>query len=161
MTLLVNTILFLCIGNSNIIGDSLGPLIGSFLQSNVRNINNDIKVDVVGTLSKPIGYQKINNLLQMKISKKRYSKVIIIDSALGEEKDIGKVIISSYKLCAGNGVNLGKDLYGDLIIKGIVGKNHNNLELNILELNRVTHKRIDTIAIKILTQINLILKSKV
>lgn len=152
----MDNILFLCIGNSNIIGDSLGPLIGSFLQRYSKNICNNTKIDIMGTLNRPIGYQKIDNLLEKKMLRKKYSKIVIIDSALGTEKNIGKILINNSRLCAGSGVNIGKNLYGDIIIKGIVGKNHNNAELNILELNRVSPKRIDSIASKILSQIALI-----
>ena len=43
----MNNILFVCIGDSNIVGDSLGPLIGTFIQKNKHiiqtnsNINED------------------------------------------------------------------------------------------------------------------------
>ncbi len=153
----MNNILFLCIGNSNIIGDSLGPLIGSFLQRYKKDICNNTNIDIVGTLSKPIGYSNINNSFKKSILKEEYSKIVIIDSALGTEKNIGKILINNSKLCAGNGVNIGKNLYGDIIIKGIVGKNHNNIKSNIIELNRVSPKIINSIASKILVQINPIL----
>lgn len=157
----MDNILFLCIGNSNIIGDSLGPLIGSFLQSHKKNICNNAKIDVLGTLSDPIGYKNITNSFENKILRKEYSKIVVIDSALGTEKNIGKILINNSKLCAGNGVNIGKNLYGDVSIKGIVGKNHNNIELNILELNNISPKIIDILANKILTQITQMLKAEV
>ena len=37
-------ILILCIGDSKLIGDSLGPLIGSFLERNKSDIGNNVKV---------------------------------------------------------------------------------------------------------------------
>lgn len=36
----LENILFLCIGDSNIVGDSLGPLIGSFLEENKYKYKN-------------------------------------------------------------------------------------------------------------------------
>ena len=53
-------ILILCIGDSKLIGDSLGPLIGSFLERNKSDIGNNVKV--LGTLEKPIGY---NDLIEI------------------------------------------------------------------------------------------------
>ena len=50
-------ILILCIGDSKLIGDSLGPLIGSFLERNKIDIGNNVKV--LGTLEKPIGYNDL------------------------------------------------------------------------------------------------------
>ena len=47
-------ILILCIGDSKLIGDSLGPLIGTFLEKNKSTIGNNVKI--LGTLEKPILY---------------------------------------------------------------------------------------------------------
>lgn len=108
----MHNILFLCIGNSSIVGDSLGPLVGSFLQEYKKEFfyevkhNQIINIDILGTMKEPIGYKKINNI---SISPK-YDQIYIIDSALGNEKNIGKVLINNNKLCAGEGVNIGKTL---------------------------------------------------
>lgn len=150
-------ILFLCIGNSNIIGDSLGPLVGSFLQTSKNTIYKNANIDIIGTMNKPLGYQKIDDELKENIASKKYSNVIIIDSALGNEKNIGKILINDSKLCAGNGVNIGKNLYGDTTIRGIVGKNHNDLKLNILELNSVSAKKIERMADKVIAMLEPIL----
>lgn len=114
----MRSILFLCIGNSNIVGDSLGPLIGSFLQ-NYREkffykvmqeqILKNTNIEILGTMEKPIGYKKINNVSNIAMSK-RYDQIYIIDSALGNEKNIGKILINNKKLSAGKGVNIGKTL---------------------------------------------------
>ena len=39
---MLKNILFLCIGDSNIVGDSLGPLIGSFIKENKDSMRKDI-----------------------------------------------------------------------------------------------------------------------
>ena len=54
MEVILEEILILCIGDSKLIGDSLGPLIGSFLERNKFDIGNNVRV--LGTLEKPIGY---------------------------------------------------------------------------------------------------------
>ena len=143
-------ILFICIGNSNIIGDSLGPLIGSFLQEYANTILKNTKIEVQGTIENPIGYNRINKL---EYNNNKYTNVIIIDSALGNEKNIGKVLIDTSYLYAGNGTNDGKRLEGDIIIRGIVGKNHHNTKRNISELLQVNTHIIEQTATKIITTI--------
>ena len=144
----MKNILFLCIGNSNIIGDSLGPLIGSFLKY-YNNVTEDAKLDVQGTMEEPIGYKKINNIFM----EQEYSNIIIIDSALGNEKNIGKILIDNSSLYAGKGVNRGKEIYGDIVIRGIVAKNHNDVQENIRELSKVKSNIIEEMASKIVTTI--------
>ena len=53
----LENILFLCIGDSNIVGDSLGPLIGSFLEENKYKYKN---IKVAGTIENPIRYKDID-----------------------------------------------------------------------------------------------------
>lgn len=109
-------ILFLCIGNSNIVGDSLGPIIGSFLQSKIEKSKYNFNIEVIGTMENPIGYKDINNIKEKYLSY-NYRKIIIIDSALGKENNVGKLYITSSKMKAGNSVNIGEQIYGDVIIK--------------------------------------------
>lgn len=144
----MKNILFLCIGNSNIVGDSLGPLIGSFLKY-YNNITKDARLEVKGTMEKPIGYKNINNTF----IEQQYSNIIIIDSALGNEKNIGKILVDNSLLYAGKGVNNGKEIHGDIVIRGIVAKNHNNIQANIIELSKVKSNIIEEMASKIVTTI--------
>ena len=65
----MNNILFLCIGDSNIIGDSLGPLIGYFIKKNKSSIKRNINIEVIGTMEIPIGYKKINNIINTSLTK--------------------------------------------------------------------------------------------
>lgn len=150
----MDNILFLCIGDSNIIGDSLGPLIGSLIQKNKKSIRRNINIEVIGTMELPIGYKNINSIIN---NIKKNTFIVIIDSALGSENNIGKIIIDDSSLYAGKGVNEGKILNGDITIRGIVGKNHNNIISNAVELRNISVKRIDDIAYKIMNTIILFL----
>ena len=47
----MNNILFVCIGDSNIVGDSLGPLIGTFIQKNKHIIQTNSNINVNNSLS--------------------------------------------------------------------------------------------------------------
>jgi putative sporulation protein yyaC len=141
----LENILFLCIGDSNIVGDSLGPLIGSFLEENKYKYKN---IKVAGTIENPIRYKDID-----KIKRERNQHIIVIDSALGNEKNVGKLLINDSYLNAGTSINLGKKIDGDIIIKGIVGKNYNNERLNYIELKRVKYETINEIASRIIVTI--------
>ena len=120
-------ILFICIGNSKIVGDSLGPLIGSIILNSKEMIekNNNIIVEVIGTISNPLGYSKIETEIN-KINREMYDKVIIIDSALGSKNNIGEISINNTIIIVGKGTNEGRALNGDIIIKGIVAQNYYN-----------------------------------
>lgn len=141
--------LFICIGDSNIVGDSLGPLIGSFIKKNKSLIQANNNIDIIGTMENPIGYNTITSSIKNNDNAFR----IIIDSALGSKENIGKIIIDNSNLCAGRGINQGKYLYGDITIRGIIGKNHHNKVLNAIELRNITVSQIDNMANKILSVI--------
>ena len=86
----VSEMLILCIGDSKLIGDSLGPLIGSFLERNKSDIGNNVKV--LGTLEKPIGYNDLIEISKhINYNKEYYTTIITIDSALGSNQNIGKI----------------------------------------------------------------------
>lgn len=146
----MNDILFLCIGDSNIVGDSLGPLIGTFIKQHKSKIRTNMNIEVIGTMDFPVGYRMINNIIE-ELDTNTF--IIIIDSALGSRDNIGKIIIDDSNLCAGNGVNTGKYLSGDITIRGIVGKNYNNIQLNTKELQNISTKQIDEMAYKIISTI--------
>ena len=110
-------ILILCIGDSKLIGDSLGPLIGSFLERNKSDIGNNVKV--LGTLEKPIGYNDLIEIAKhINYNKEYYTTIITIDSALGSNQNIGKILIDNTTLCAGSGVNTGEKLNGASVFEG-------------------------------------------
>lgn len=150
----MNNILFLCVGDSNIIGDSLGPLIGTFIKNNKNIIFPKKKIEVIGTMKNPIGYNSLDVYINKNNKiKEKNNTFIIIDSALGSKKHIGKVIIDRSSLYAGNGINEGKIIKGDVLIRGIVGKNYNDNMLNSRELKNIQAKEIDNIASKIIINI--------
>ena len=100
----LKNILFVCIGNGKIIGDSLGPLIGTVLEKNKRLIQNNVKIDVIGTFENPILYYNVEEFIK-NIDSQDYSEIVIIDSALGSKENIGKVMITPAEILIGVGVN--------------------------------------------------------
>ena len=145
----LENILFVCIGNGKIIGDSLGPLIGTVLEKNKRLIQNNVKIDVIGTFENPILYYNVEEFIK-NIDSQDYSEIVIIDSALGSKENIGKVMITPAEILIGVGVNRGRMIKGDIILKGVVGINYNNISRNLIELESVEAKQVENIAGKML-----------
>lgn len=145
----MENILFVCIGNGKIIGDSLGPLIGTVLEKNKRLIQNNVKIDVIGTFENPILYYNVEEFIK-NIDSQDYSEIVIIDSALGSKENIGKVMITPAEILIGVGVNRGRMIKGDIILKGVVGINYNNISRNLIELESVEAKQVENIAGKML-----------
>ena len=126
-------IVFLCIGTDRIVGDSFGPLVGTKLkelleQYNIYNIN------VYGTLKQNICYTNIKEYLKMINERHPNACVIVIDAALSEEKNIGKVFVENRKMFIGNGLNKSKIEVGDISIKAVVGRNYKFSKYNFVSL---------------------------
>lgn len=114
-------VFFFCIGTNNSIGDSFGPLVGTFLKS--LGYEN-----VLGTIEEPVHAlnleEKINLIPAGKI-------VIAIDACLSNKKDtVGSILLEKGSISPGAGV--GKKLLqvGDFGIKGLVVQSTGNDSLN-------------------------------
>ncbi|MDR6883067.1 spore protease YyaC [Bacillus sp. 3255] len=101
---------FVCIGTDRSTGDSLGPLVGTFL--------SDLGYDVIGTLENPAHGMNLNERLE---ELKPNKTVIAIDSGLGLVTSVGKIKYQRGSIQPGSGVNR-EDLpkVGDYHLMGIV-----------------------------------------
>lgn len=108
-------IVIVCIGTDRSTGDSLGPLIGTFLEE-----KNIAPFHVYGTLADPIHAVNLEGKLQ-EIKEKHLNPFIIgIDACLGRVKSVGLVQIGSGPVKPGAGVNKSLPEVGDIHITGIV-----------------------------------------
>ena len=125
--------IFICIGSDLVLGDSLGPLIGTLLR------NRNVRSYVYGTLNYPITAKEVEYartyLKQMHPS----SVAIAIDAAVGKPEDIGIIRVINKGLKPGLGVDKNLGVVGDLSIVGVVaGKSTNNYNLfNLTRLNLI------------------------
>lgn len=103
----------LCIGTDRIIGDSLGPLVGTNLQKSNR------MPFVYGTLNAPVHALNLQDTLQE--IKKRHPRntLIAVDASLGSMSHIGSVAVRSGGLRPGAGVSKNLSTAGDISITGI------------------------------------------
>lgn len=139
-----DSIVFICIGSNKVTGDCLGPLVGSYLKSMY-------KATVYGDMENPINYQNAEKIMKKVENNNSESLKVVIDSALG--KNIGDVIIDDGKVEIGKGLNKNKNIYGDISIKVVVGKNYHNNIKNIQELKNKNIEEIDKIAIDVVKMI--------
>lgn len=129
--------IFVCIGTNQLIGDSFGPRVGEILQKRFKRVP---KIKVLGTMQCPIHFQ--NAPIFMDYLKIEKSKLIVIDSALGEEEQIGNTYMNR------GGIEIGK-AFGESLyfpahwnIKTIVGKKTELMEKegSTCQMNRLAQK---------------------
>ena len=124
--------IIVCIGSDLVLGDSLGPLIGTFLRQKSKNHF------VYGTLNEPVTAKEVN--YAKKYLKEIHPKAITIavDAAIGQPEDVGLIKVSNKPIKPGLGVNKNLNEIGDISIMGIVAtksiKNYNLYNLTRLNL---------------------------
>ncbi len=124
--------IFICIGSDLVLGDSLGPLVGTFLRKkNVRSY-------IYGTLNYPITSKEIEYARTCVKHMHPNAISIAIDAAIGGADDIGLVRVINKGLKPGLGVDKNLGTIGDISIIGIVAekslKNYNLFNLTRLNL---------------------------
>lgn len=103
------------IGTDRSTGDSLGPLVGTYLtQMNLKHMT------VFGTLHKPIHAQNLMDSIKEIKSTYRRPYLIAIDACLGRNSSIGKVTIGTGPLAPGAALNKELPVVGDLHITAVV-----------------------------------------
>ncbi len=143
--------IIVCIGSDLVLGDSLGPLVGTFLR------NKRLGAYVYGTLNAPITAKEVE---YAKIYLKQMhpnSSIIAIDAAVGNKEDVGLIKVCDKGLKPGLGVNKNLGVLGDVSIIGIVAsKSLQNYNLfNLTRLNLV-YKMAEKISCGIESYINYI-----
>ncbi|MBS4177615.1 spore protease YyaC [Lederbergia citrea] len=108
-------IIVVCIGTDRSTGDSLGPLIGTFLQETGLECFH-----LYGTLEDPVHAVNLNEKLDVIYKNHTDPYVIGIDACLGKFKNIGVVKIDSGPLKPGAGVKKELPEVGHMHITGVV-----------------------------------------
>ena len=124
---------FICIGSDLVLGDSLGPLIGTKIKE------EKLPVYFYGSLNFPVTAKEIEYIKTYLKEFHPESFVVAIDAAIGDENDVGLIKVSDKGVKPGLGVKKRLGTVGDCGIIGIVAKrSHNNVELfNLTRLNLV------------------------
>lgn len=124
---------FVCVGSDLVVGDCLGPLVGTML----KNIKGSPYV--YGSLNMPVTAKEVNSVGKYMIKTHKKSFIIAIDAGVGIRSDVGKIVVSGSGLKPGLGVNKKLEDVGDLSIVGVVAeKTPNNTKLfNYTRLNLI------------------------
>lgn len=140
-------VVLLNIGTDRCTGDSLGPLVGTFIE-------NKIDIPIYGTLKETVTAKNISSIIEEIHSKYENPYIIAVDASLGNSKDVGNIKIEDTPLYPGRGLRKDIQPVGDISIYGIVNMNSdfNFLVLNNTKLSIVYEmaKRIEQILIYIL-----------
>ena len=124
--------IIICIGSDLVLGDSLGPLVGTFLKS------KNVKSYIYGTLNFPITAKEVEYARTYLKEMHPDSIAIAIDAAVGNDDDVGLLRVINKGLKPGLGVEKNLGVVGDISIVGIVAaksvKNYNLFNLTRLNL---------------------------
>lgn len=104
-------ILFVCIGNYEIIGDSIGPLVGSYLKEKIG------EKKVIGDMYHNICCKK--DLIKF-YPKMKNKFIIAIDSALSSKELEGEIFVNHTPVIMGLGLERKRGVIGDISIKACI-----------------------------------------
>lgn len=110
------TLIFLCIGNAQIIGDSFGPLVGTNLQYLLKENDKSI---VIGDIQNNITISNLKDKLEI-IENEPKKCIIVIDSAISKTIELGNIVVTNQKTKIGQAYYNTNNMIGDISIKGIV-----------------------------------------
>ncbi len=106
-----------CVGSDLTVGDSLGPFVGTKLVESESN-----RFYVYGTLKNPITAKEVKTISEKIKRLHPYSKILVVDAALGKASEIGYVKVLEGGIKPGLGVKKDLPLIGDVSIIAIVGE---------------------------------------
>lgn len=104
----------MCIGSDKIVGDMLGVIVGERLSK--LNLNN---IYVYGGLDRPITQRNIKQTYDLIKRRHPLSKVVVVDSVLGECEEVGSVKTFQNGVHAGGQFGEGT-FVGDYSVLGVV-----------------------------------------
>ncbi|AOQ23104.1 hypothetical protein Maut_00641 [Moorella thermoacetica] len=121
-----------CIGTDRATGDSLGPLVGTFL----RERHPDWPV--YGTLAEPLHAFNLPETLEIIRTKHAGRPIVAVDSALGTSESVGNICVRRGSCRPGLGINKNLPPIGDAHLVGVinVGTGH-ALDLITLQNTRL------------------------
>lgn len=146
--------LFVCIGTTRLIGDSFGPLVGTYLK---RIIKDKKDIEIIGDIEKEITYNNLEQMLDKEHKKEYY--IIAIDSAVGSKENLGKFIIETKEMEIGKSVGINNKRVGNLSIKYVIAEYNKNIEENIKRINNVDFQDINNKAYVLAKSINECIKN--
>ena len=136
----MKNLVFLCIGTTKIIGDSIGPKVGDKLKE------EDVDAYVYGNTLRQVTAINVDDYVNMIRARHSGDLVVVIDSALGKLSDIGSIKVTKNGIKPGGAFNKGKERIGDVGILAVVGDADSD---RMTELKTRDEKFIDNLVDKV------------
>ncbi len=111
----LNDCVFICIGTEKVLADSIGPRVGSLLNENMNK-----PLFVYGLSEANITAQNLEFAITMIRKLHPNNKIAVIDAAVGEQNQVGKVQICQSAITPGAATNKNLQTVGDVSIVGII-----------------------------------------
>lgn len=124
------TPVLICVGSDLVLGDSLGPLVGTLLKK------KSVSSYIYGTLNYPITAKEIEYVKTYIDGMHPNTISIAIDAAVGNDEDVGLIKVINKGLKPGLGVNKKLDTIGKISIVGVVASKAND-NYNLFNLTRL------------------------
>lgn len=117
-------VLFICIGTKEIIWDSIGPRVGTYLNKKIgkEHVIGDIENNICSNVDLMNHYPKMKDKF-----------VVAIDSAISDEKLEGEIFITDNPIIMGKSLKQNKGIVGDIGIKVAIS-NLNFIDKSYVEL---------------------------
>lgn len=133
MTQEFSEIILLCIGTNQLIGDCIGPMVGELLNQETKKEN----IIIYGNMIETINFKNARKTIEYILKKYKKPFIITVDSALGTEKMIKRIVVSRGMIKIGKSLGRSISYYSHINIKGVVGENKNTVFENIQTLKTV------------------------
>lgn len=127
---------FVCIGTSKLIADSLGPRVGEKLEEYFKG---NPRVQVFGTMKNPVHFKNANIVLK-KLENTEKKNVILVDSALALAAPIGNTYIGRGGIEIGKAY--GKSFYfpGNVNFKTVIENQKEKVNWSIEQIELLARK---------------------
>lgn len=112
-----NDVVVLCIGSSKVIGDSIGPRVGSALLH-----SDNFSKPVYGTIQNPVHSFNIKSTVEFIKAKHPSALLLAIDATISDKYREGSIYFSKQGLKPGRGISKELMEVGDMCIKAVVIK---------------------------------------
>lgn len=121
-------IVIVCIGTNNVIFDSLGPMVGYFLNQYESNL------PVYGSNQNTVNAENLQETIDTIYSTYNDPFVIAVDASLGYREHIGYITISNDSLKPGRGLSKELGEIGDISITGITATKYSLDNVSIFKI---------------------------
>lgn len=112
---------------------------GQKLKEGFKNTYQNIHV--YGTLDEPISAINLESVVNKIYNTYSNPCIIAIDSALGTQNNLGKILVTNKKIQCGKGTNKKLIPIGDISIRGVVAKDYKIPKYNFSSLQNTRIRR--------------------